>query len=207
MIVLKSRKELELMRQAGRINAEVLQVVREAVYPGVTTGELNAVAERAQVKLKAEPVFKGYTFGNRKPPFPTTITTCINEELVHGIPGTRRLQVGDLLSVDCASSYQGYIGASAFSMIVGQSNAETQRLLTVTERALYVGIEQSVAGNRVGDIAAAIQQYVESQNFNVVRGYGGHWRSEERRVGKSVELGGRRIIKKKKRIRKRWKVI
>jgi len=174
MIVLKSQKELELMRQAGRINAEVLQTIREAVHPGVTTGELNKVAERVQTKLKVEPVFKGYTFGNQKPPFPTTITACINEELVHGIPGPRRLQEGDLLSVDCASRYQGYIGDSAFSMVVGQSGSEVQRLLAVTERALYVGIEQAVVGNRVGDVAAAIQQYVESQDFNVVRGYGGH---------------------------------
>ena len=174
MIVLKSKKELELMRIAGRINAQVLQAVREVVQPGVTTAELNAVAERKQAELEALPVFKGYTFSNRKPPFPTTITTCVNEELVHGIPGKRRLQEGDVLSVDCASRYQGYIGDSAFSMAVGAVSPEVKRLLTVTEQSLYVGIERTVAGNRVGDVAAAIQQFVESHGFNVVRGYGGH---------------------------------
>ncbi|MBP8002197.1 MAG: type I methionyl aminopeptidase [Chloroflexi bacterium] len=174
MIILKSKKELDLMRQAGRINAQVLETVREAVRPGITTIELNAVAEQVQVRLGAEPVFKGYTYGDKKPPFPTTITACINEELVHGIPGSRQLQEGDLLSIDCASRYQGYIGDSAFSVMVGQATSETERLLAVTERALYVGIENVVAGNRVGDIAAAIQQYVEANGFNVVRGYGGH---------------------------------
>ena len=107
MIILKSKKELDLMRQAGRINAQVLETVREAVRPGITTIELNAVAEQVQVRLGAEPVFKGYTYGDKKPPFPTTITACINEELVHGIPGSRQLQEGDLLSIDCASRYQG----------------------------------------------------------------------------------------------------
>lgn len=162
------------MRTAGRINAQVLQAVREAVRPGVTTAELNKIAEQAQAKLKVLPVFKGYTFGSKKPPYPTTITACINEELVHGIPSMRRLQEGDLLSIDCASRYQGYIGDSAFSIAVGQASLVVDRLLAVTERALYVGIEQAVTGNRVGDVAAAIQQYVESQGFNVVRGYGGH---------------------------------
>lgn len=174
MIVLKSKKELELMRTAGQINAQVLQAVREAVRPGVTTAELNKVAEQTQARLDVLPVFKGYTFGGKKPPYPTTITACINEELVHGIPSTRRLQEGDVLSIDCASRYQSYIGDSAFSMAVGQVSPEAERLLTVTERALYVGIEQAVAGNRVGDVAAAIQRYVESEGFNVVRGYGGH---------------------------------
>lgn len=174
MIVLKSKKELELMRIAGQMNARVLQAVREVVRPGVTTAELNAVAEQKQAELGVLPVFKGYTFGDRKPPFPTTITTCINEELVHGLPGSRRLKEGDVLSVDCASRYQGYIGDSAFSMVVGSASPEVARLLAVTERALYVGIDQAVAGKRVGDVAAAIQHYVESQGFNVVRGYGGH---------------------------------
>ena len=174
MIVLKSKKELALRRIAGQINAQVLQAIREVIRPGVTTAELNAVAERKQAELDALPVFKGYTFGNRKPPFPTTITACINEELVHGIPGNRRLKEGDVLSVDCASRYQGYIGDSAFSIAVGSVSPEVERLLATTEQALYVGIERTVAGNRVGDVAAAIQQHVESHGFNVVRGYGGH---------------------------------
>lgn len=174
MIVLKSEDEIRRMREAGHITAMVLEAITEAAQPGVTTAELNVIAEHILERHGAEPVFKGYTFGNGMPPFPATITACINDELVHGIPGARQLQEGDLLSVDCGSLYKGYIGDAAISIGVGQVSPRVAKLLEVTEQALEVGISESIAGNRVGDISAAIQSYVEEQGFNVVRGYGGH---------------------------------
>lgn len=174
MIVLKSGEEIQKMREAGRITARVLQAVKEAARPGVSTAELNFLAESILEDHGAGPVFKGYTFGNGMPPFPATITACINEELVHGIPGSRILQDGDLLTIDCGSFYEGYIGDAAVSIGVGQVSDDVQELVAVTEKALEVGISQAQAGNRVGDISSAIQSYVEGEGYNVVRGYGGH---------------------------------
>ncbi len=175
MIILKSQSELALMREAGRINARVLEAVRAAVRPGVTTMYLNDIAEHILEQHGAIPIFKGYTFGGKLPPYPGALNTCINEELVHGIPSSKRvIHEGDLLSIDCGTQYKGYIGDSAFSMGVGQVSPIVCEMLEVTEKALCVGIKQAVPGNRVGDISAAIQDFVESHNFNVVRGYGGH---------------------------------
>ena len=173
MIVLKSKSEIGLMREAGRINAMVLAEVRSAVKPGVTTAELDALATRVQRSLGAGPVFQGYR-PHSGPAFPAVITTCVNDELVHGIPGERVLEAGDLLTVDCASNYEGYIGDAAFSVGVGQVTADVVRLIDVTEKALAVGINAARQENRVGDIGAAIQAFVESKGYNVVRGYGGH---------------------------------
>jgi methionyl aminopeptidase len=174
MIVLKSEAELAIMREAGRVVARVLAAIREMAKPGVTTGELDALAETLLAQHGASPVFKGYTFHNGIPPFPGTITACVNDELVHGIPGSRRLQEGDLFTVDCGALYKGYIGDAAISMGIGNLEPEAQRLLDVTNEALVVGIDQACAGNRVGDISAAIQRFVEGRGYNVVRGYGGH---------------------------------
>ena len=174
MIVLKSDEEIRLMREAGRITARVLQAIRDAARPGVSTAELNFLAEKILEQHGAQPVFKGYSFGNGMPPFPATITACLNEELVHGIPGSRFLRDGDLLSIDCGSRYEGYIGDAAISIGVGDVGDEVQQILQVTEKALQVGIAQARAGNRVGDISAAIQAFVEGEGYNVVRGYGGH---------------------------------
>jgi len=174
MIVLKSTEEVALMREAGRITARVLDAIREAARPGVTTAELNFLAEKILEQHDARPVFKGYTFGNGVPPFPGTITACVNEELVHGIPGSRRLQAGDLLTVDCGSLYQGYVGDAAITIGIGEISSAARELLEVTEKALDVGIAQVRSGKRIGDLSAAIQRYVEGQGYNVVRGYGGH---------------------------------
>jgi len=174
MIVLKSDEEIRLMREAGRITARVLQAIRDAARPGVSTAELNFLAEKILEQHGAQPVFKGYSFGNGMPPFPATITACLNEELVHGIPGSRFLRDGDLLTIDCGSRYEGYIGDAAISIGVGDVGDEVQQILQVTEKALQVGIAQARAGNRVGDISAAIQAFVEGEGYNVVRGYGGH---------------------------------
>lgn len=162
------------MREAGRVTARVLDGIREAARPGVTTAELNFLAEQILEQHGAQPVFKGYTFGNGMPPFPGTITACVNEELVHGIPGPRRLNEGDLLTVDCGSLYKGFIGDAAISIGIGRLSPAAERLLEVTERALEVGISEVRAGQRVGDLSAAIQRFVEGQGYSVVRGYGGH---------------------------------
>ncbi len=174
MIILKSAAELAIMREAGRIVACVLEEIREAARPGVTTAELDALAERILAQHNATPVFKGYTFSEEIPPFPSTITASVNEELVHGIPGSRRLREGDLLSADCGCRYKGFVGDAAITVGIGAISPEAQRLLDVTNEALAVGIAAAKAGNRIGDVSSAIQGYVEGQGYNVVRGYGGH---------------------------------
>ena len=170
-IVIKSKKELELMREAGRLNALALATVREMIRPGITTAELDAAAEEVIRKHGAVPVFKGYPGPY---PYPATLCISINEELVHGIPGKRKLKVGDIVSVDCGSQLDGFIGDSAFTVGVGEISPVAQRLLQVTEQSLYEGIKMMRAGNYTGDVSAAIQKYVESQGFYVTREYTGH---------------------------------
>jgi methionyl aminopeptidase len=170
-IVIKSKKELELMREAGRLNALALATVREMIRPGITTAELDAAAEEVIRKHGAVPVFKGYPGPY---PYPATLCISINEELVHGIPGKRKLKVGDIVSVDCGSQLDGFIGDSAFTIGVGEISPLAQRLLQVTEQSLYEGIKMMRAGNYTGDVSAAIQKYVESQGFYVTREYTGH---------------------------------
>ncbi|HEC34831.1 MAG TPA: type I methionyl aminopeptidase [Chloroflexi bacterium] len=173
MIHIKSAFELEKMRQAARIVAEVLARMREEVAPGVTTGELNALAEEVIRRHNAIPSFRGYPPGSAHP-FPATVCASVNEELVHGIPGSRVLQEGDIVSIDVGAIYEGYHGDAAVTLPVGEVGEEARRLLEVTEGALYAGIAQARAGNRSGDISAAIQEYVEQRGFNVVREYTGH---------------------------------
>ncbi len=173
MIHIKTSSEVEKMRRAGRIVAEVLARIGERVAPGVTTAELNALAEEVIRRHNAIPSFKGYPPGSPHP-FPAAICASVNEELVHGIPGPRVLQEGDILSVDVGAIYEGYHGDAARTFPVGEIDEEAQRLLEVTEGALYAGIAQARAGNRTGDISAAIQRYVEQHGFNVVREYTGH---------------------------------
>ncbi len=173
MIHLKSEAELNKMRQAGRIVAEVLERMKEWAVPGVTTGELDARAEALIRQRGAIPSFKGYPPGSAHP-FPASICASINEELVHGIPDSRVLREGDILSVDVGAIYEGYHGDAAITLPVGQVSPEVMRLLEVTAQALAVGIAQARPGNHCGDISAAIQRYVEGQGFNVVREYTGH---------------------------------
>ena len=175
-IVLKSKHEIELMRTAGMIVAKALEEVRKNVRAGVSTGELNDIAEEVLQRYNATPVFKGYPNPQQgHPPFPATITACVNEELVHGIPDYGKLlQEGDIFSVDCGAFHQGWVGDAATTIPVGNVSDEAKRLLTVTEQALHVGIEQGRLGNRTGDISAAIQSYVEQQGFSIVREYTGH---------------------------------
>lgn len=168
MIVLKSAQEIKYMRQAGRIVAETLQELGKRIHSGVTTGELDEFAEAFIRKAGATPAFLNYQG------FPASICASVNNEVVHGIPGLRKLENGDIISIDVGAFYHGYCGDSAYTFPVGEISVEAERLLKVTKRSLEIGIEQAVSGNRIGDIGAAIQAYVEENNFNVVRAFVGH---------------------------------
>ncbi|MFC2037720.1 type I methionyl aminopeptidase [Chloroflexota bacterium] len=169
MISLKSEHELALMREAGRIVAEVLAGIQRAAAPGITTVDLEKIADEIIVgKYGAIPSFKGYRG------FPGMVCASINEEIVHGIPGNRVLNEGDIVSVDVGVIYKGYHGDAAVTVAVGQIDAASQRLMDVTARALEIGIESAVPGNWTTDISKAIQSYVEGEGFSVVREYTGH---------------------------------
>jgi len=167
----KSGRELELMRQAGQVVAAALGEMREHARPGVTTLHLDALAEKVIAAHKARPAFKGYPGPY---PFPNATTISINEELVHGIPGPRIIREGDLVSLDCGAIYQGFYADSAISLGIGHCTPLVEKLLSVTEQALAAGIEKMRPGQRTGDVSAAIQNYVESHGFKVVREYTGH---------------------------------
>jgi methionyl aminopeptidase len=170
-IHLKTPAEIAIMREAGRINATVHATIAQLLQPGISTADLDAAAEEVLRKYGAVSPFKGY--GN--PPFPNSTTISINEELVHGIPShKRKLKEGDIVSVDCGTFFEGYVADSAFSAGVGQISPKAAKLLEVTEQALQAGISKMRAGNRTGDISAAIQQFVESHGFHVTREYTGH---------------------------------
>jgi len=170
-IYIKSDQEVAIMREAGRINALALAAVGQAIQPGVTTGELDAIAAEVIRKHSARPAFLGVPGAY---PYPATTTISINDEMVHGIPGKRMLQEGDIVSVDCGTVYEGFVGDSAFTTGVGEVSTLAQRLMEVTEKALRIGIDKLRPGNRVGDVGAAIQQYVEGQGLYLTREYTGH---------------------------------
>jgi methionyl aminopeptidase len=170
-IVIKSPQEIAALREAGRINAWALEAVRQMIRPGVTTAELDAAAEDVIRSHGAIPTFKGVPGAY---PYPASICVSINEQMVHGIPGKRKLQAGDIVSVDCGSTFEGFVGDSAFTMGVGEVSPIAQRLIEVTEKALYIGISKLRANNRVGDIGAAIQEFVEGSGFYLTKEYTGH---------------------------------
>lgn len=173
MIALKSSVEIEKMRRANDVVAEVLRKMRGWVVPGVTTAELDHRAERVIRKHEAIPSFKGYPPGSAHP-FPASICASVNEELVHGIPGPRVLQEGDIISVDVGAILDGYHGDGAVTFAVGEISEQAQELVKVTEGALDAGIEAARGGRRTGDVSAAIQSYVEERGYEVVREYTGH---------------------------------
>jgi methionyl aminopeptidase len=172
-IAVRSPQELELMREAGRIVAAVHTMIRQEVKPGITTGELDRMAEEVIRQAGATPSFKGYGPHGRQP-YPATLCVSINEEIVHGIPGKRRLLEGDIVSVDVGAYYKGYHGDAALTVPVGKVSREAQRLMDVTEASLRAGIALITTGNRVSDIGAAIQKVVEAAGFHVVRDFVGH---------------------------------
>lgn len=170
-IVIKSSQEVALMREAGRVNALALAAVREMIQPGVTTAELNAAAEEVIRKHGGVPTFLKYPGPY---PYPATLCVSINEELVHGIPGKRKLSTGDIVSVDCGTTLGGFVGDAAFTVGVGEISPQAQSLIETTEQALYEGIKMMRPGYRTGDVSSAIQKYVEARGFNVPREYTGH---------------------------------
>jgi methionyl aminopeptidase len=168
MIICKTQRELEIMREAGRIVALTHQELQKYIKPGITTKELDAIAEKYILGCDAIPSFKGYNG------FRGSICASVNEELVHGIPGDRVLREGDIISIDIGAKYNGYHGDSAWTYPVGEISDETQRLLDVTEESLYKGLKEAKPGDRLSNISHAIQTYVEERNFSVVREYVGH---------------------------------
>jgi methionyl aminopeptidase len=170
-VVLKSARELDAMQEAGRINALALAAAVAIVEPGVTTAEIDDAAASVLRQHGAKPAFLGVPGAF---PYPAVTTVCVNEELVHAIPGKRKLRAGDIVSIDCGSIVDGFVGDSALTVPVGDVSEEAQRLMDATEQALYLGIQQMQVGKRSGDVSAAIQKHVEANGFNVVREYTGH---------------------------------
>ena len=168
MIILKSQRELNYLRDAGRIVAETLHEVKKAVKPDVTTLELDRIAEQYIKSKGAVPAFKGYQG------FPGNICASVNDEVVHGIPGLKRLKNGDNVSIDIGAIINGYCGDAAITVPVGEVDAEVGKLIEVTEQSLYKGIEKAIAGSRLGDISHSIQAYAEEHGYGVVRDFVGH---------------------------------
>ena len=172
MISLKSSREIEIMRRANVIVSEILQELKQKAAPGVTTLELDVLAEELTLKKKAVPAFKGYAVAGRV--FPRSLCVSINEEIVHGIPSNRPLREGDIVGLDFGVIYDGFYGDSAVTIGIGKVSDEATRLMKVTEQALYNGIEQLQEGKRLGDLGAAVQKTAENAGFSVVRVFVGH---------------------------------
>jgi methionyl aminopeptidase len=169
-IVCKSPSEIEKMRRSGRLVREILEMLRAMVAPGITTMDLERAAEKKIQESGAKPAFKGYY------EYPCVLCTSVNQEIVHGIPSEKRtLKEGDIVSIDCGVVLDGYYGDAAITVPVGNHvKPEVKKLLEVTEASLYRAIEQAKVGNSVGDVGAAVQEYVEAQGFSVVREFVGH---------------------------------
>ncbi len=193
-ITIKSKNELDLMRIAGKINAEALQAAADVAQPGATTAELNAAAEAV---LKKHGVYSPFLNYPGAYPYPASTTISVNEELVHGIPGKRVLKEGDIVSIDCGAVYEGFVADSAISVAVGRVSDIAKKLLSVTEESLYKGIAKMVPGNHVGDVSFAVQSYVEEHGFFVTREYTGHGVGREMHEGPQVPnygIAGRGIL-------------
>jgi methionyl aminopeptidase len=173
MIIAKSRKDLDRMREVGELIAEVRETLREMIEPGISTLELNAVAEKMMRDRGAIPTFIGYK-PHGMTPFPFAICASANEQIVHGFSNKTRLKEGDIISLDMAATYNGFVGDTAFTAPVGKITEELEQLLRVTEECLHLGIEQCRPGNKVGDIGHAIQTHAEKFSYGIVRDYTGH---------------------------------
>lgn len=168
MIITKSRAEIEKMYKAGQLVGQLLKELSEMVTPGITTLELDQYAEKRIRSAGAVPTFKGYRG------YPYSICTSVNEQVVHGFPSNRKLQSGDIISIDCGATLGGYVGDSAVTIAVGQISPEAEKLIAVTKKALYCAIEQMRVGNRLYDVSYAVQSYVEPLGYTIVRDYCGH---------------------------------
>jgi len=168
MIIIKSKREIDIIREAGKIVAITHEILRENIRPGITTKELDEIAEKTIRKYGAEPSFKGY--GG----FPSSICSSINEEVVHGIPSARELKDGDIISIDIGAFYNGYHADAARTHPVGDTSEQAKELIEVTKNSFYEGIKFCKEGYRLSDVSNAIQNHVESHGFSVVRDYVGH---------------------------------
>jgi methionyl aminopeptidase len=169
MIHLKSAKEIETMKGASRIVAEILLELRERIREGATTADVDKIAEELTLKKKAKPAFKGYRG------FPASLCISVNDQVVHGIPSSKRvLKNGDIVGLDFGVIYDGYYGDSAVTVSIGQIPPEVERLVKVTEQSLYKAIEQAVPGNFISDVSAAVQNLAEANNYGIVREFCGH---------------------------------
>ncbi len=173
MILIKTKKEIDFIRESCRIVAETLQLVKSSVKPGISTLDLDQIAEDYIRSNDAIPAFKGYSQAGSFD-FPGSICSSVDEEVVHGIPGHRILEEGQIISVDVGVLKNKYYGDAALTVAVGEISDEKKKLMKVTEESLYKGIEQAIAGNRIGDIAFAVQSHVEKNGFSIVRDLCGH---------------------------------
>lgn len=168
MIILKTSAEIAIMEKASRVVAEVLEIVRKEVHPGVSTEDLDRLAEKEIRARGAIPAFKGYRN------YPKTLCASVNEQVVHGIPSSRKLKDGDIIGLDLGAIVGGFYGDSAVTVVVGQVSTKIAALVQVTEESMYLGIEQAVVGNRLTDISHAVQRHVESAGYSVVTEFVGH---------------------------------
>ena len=176
MVTIKSKREIELMKKACKVVALTYQELEKNIKPGISTWELDQIAEKTMRSLGAIPAEKGYDSGIRGiPKFPASICVSINDEVIHGIPSkTRFLKEGDIVSIDTVALKDGYNGDAARTFVVGKTTKENQRLIDVTKQAFFEGIKYAKPGNRIGDVCHAIGEYVHSQGYSVVREFQGH---------------------------------
>lgn len=168
MIFFRSSAEIDILREANQIVAEALELIQETISPGITTAYLDRCCEDFILSRSAKPAFKGYRG------FPNALCISVNDEIVHGIPSQRKLVTGDIVSCDVGVKYKGYFGDSAAAFPVGDISPDSQKLIRITEEALYLGIKQAIVGNRLYDIGHAIQTHVENEGFSVVKVFVGH---------------------------------
>jgi methionyl aminopeptidase len=185
MIELKTKHQIELMREAGRVSANALRAAGAAVVPGATTAEIDAAAKEYILSQGAKPSFLGYNG------FPATACISVNNEVIHGIPGHRKIQNGDIVSIDVGAILSGYHGDNAATFAAGDISPAAQKLLTATQQSLMAGIKAAVAGARLGDVGSTIAQFVEAQGFSVVRQYVGHGIGREMHMEPDVPNYGR----------------
>jgi len=190
-IAIKSRRELERMREAGRHTGEILLLLREAAKPGVRTGELNEIASKELERRGLRSPFLGYAPGGL-PPYPAVLCVSINDEIVHGIPGSRELKEGDILSLDFGVDFEGFHGDSAVTIPIGSVPGETHQLVETTRDSLYEGIAQMVPGQRLSDIGHAVQVKAERAGYSVVRQFVGHGIGREMHEPPQVPNYGRK---------------
>lgn len=190
-VYLKTEEEVELLREANLIIGKTLAELAKIIRPGVTTRQLDVLAETVIRDHGAEPTFKGFPnpYG---PAFPASICASVNEQVVHGIPNDNPLKEGDIVSIDCGTKINGFCGDSCYTFAVGEVSDEVKALLKTTKEALYKGIEQAVAGHRIGDISFAVQSHCESQGYGVVREFVGHGVGHEMHEEPMVPNYGRR---------------